>query len=315
MSNQTEQADQTDQAEQIDPSTASETKTTPGDPDPGIDTDPNLAPRADSDQPPGESGSEPSQSGQAPDPERRQAADRTEIEVFRYDPAVEAKAQPRYDTFAVPDREGMTVLDALIYARDTYDSSLTFRYSCRQAACGSDAMLINGAPRLGCRTQLAALTPPVRVEPLAYQAVIKDLVVDMEQFYDQMDAVEPYFDPDETPDKRLSEQHQSPANRETIKLLTRCVWCGACLSSCAVAGCDDRYLGPAAVNAAYRFIMDDREGESRAAERLERLSREDGVWRCQTQFSCTDVCPKEIPLTDQLQTLKRKGVIQQLPFW
>ncbi|ERG88845.1 MAG: hypothetical protein J07HX5_00991, partial [halophilic archaeon J07HX5] len=93
----------------------------------------------------------------------------------------------------------------------------------------------------------------------------------------------------------LCEQHQSPANREIITPPTRCIWCGACLSSCAVAGCDDRYLGPTAVNAAYRFIMDDREGKSRATERVNRLSREDGVWRCQTQFSCTDVCAKRDP--------------------
>ena len=244
-----------------------------------------------------------------------EAEETVELKVFRYDPEVAAKQEPRFDTFQVPFFKGMTVLDALIYARDQYDSSLTFRHSCQQAVCGSDALFINGRQRLGCKTQLADLDDPVRVEPLPHQDVLKDLVVDMEHFYVQMHAVEPFFDADELPDGDLEEQRQSPENRENIKLSTRCIWCGACTSSCNIAAGDNQYLGPAAINKAYRFAMDEREGESRKQERLRIIEREHGVWRCQTQFSCTEVCPKDIPLTEHIQELKRESVKNNLKFW
>ncbi|SEH58272.1 succinate dehydrogenase subunit B [Halopenitus malekzadehii] len=238
-----------------------------------------------------------------------------ELKVFRFDPEIEGKQEPRFDEFHVPFEKGMTVLDALIYARDTYDSSLTFRHSCRQAVCGSDAMFVNGQQRLACKTQLSELSEPVRVEPLPHADVRKDLVVDMEHFYDQMDAVEPFFDADELPEDELAEQRQSRQNREKVKMSTRCIWCGACMSSCNIAAGDNQYLGPAALNKAYRFAMDDREGEARKQERLEIIEQEHGVWRCQTQFSCTEVCPKDIPLTEHIQELKREAVKNNLKFW
>ena len=237
------------------------------------------------------------------------------LKVFRYDPEVEGKQEPRFDDFRVPFHKGMTVLDALIYARDTYDSSLTFRHSCRQAVCGSDALFVNGSQMLGCKTQLADLESPVRIEPLPHQEVVKDLVVDMEHFYDQMHAVEPYFDADELPDDELEEQRQTRENREKVKMSTRCIWCGACMSSCNIAAGDNEYLGPAAINKAYRFAMDEREGERRKQERLRIIEQEHGVWRCQTQFSCTEVCPKDIPLTEHIQELKREAVKNNLKFW
>ena len=238
-----------------------------------------------------------------------------ELKVFRFDPEIEGKQEPRFDSFAVPYEQGMTVLDALIYARDEYDSSLTFRHSCRQAVCGSDAFFINGRQRLGCQTQISDLDGTVRVEPLPHQDVVKDLVVEMEHFYDQMESVQPFFDPDELPDGELEEQRQSPENRENIKLSTRCIWCGACMSSCNIAAGDNQYLGPAAINTAYRFYMDEREGEQKRRERLEIIEQEHGVWRCQTQFSCTEVCPKDIPLTEHIQELKREAVKSNLKFW
>ena len=237
------------------------------------------------------------------------------LKVFRYDPEVEGKQEPRFDDFVVPFHKGMTILDALIYARDQYDSSLTFRHSCRQAVCGSDALFVNGRQRLGCKTQIADLESPVRIEPLPHQEVVKDLVVDMEHFYDQMEAVEPYFDADELPDDELEEQRQTPENREKVKLSTRCIWCGACMSSCNIAAGDNEYLGPAAINKAYRFAMDEREGNDRKEERLRIVEQEHGVWRCQTQFSCTEVCPKDIPLTEHIQELKRESVKNNLKFW
>jgi succinate dehydrogenase / fumarate reductase iron-sulfur subunit len=244
-----------------------------------------------------------------------EAEQTAELKIFRYDPEVPDKEEPRFDSFTVPYHKGMTVLDALIYARDVYDSSLTFRHSCRQAVCGSDALFINGRQRLACKTQMEDLDWPVRVEPLPHQDVVKDLVVDMEHFYDQMEAVEPYFDPDELPEGEHEEQRQSPENREKVKLSTRCIWCGACMSSCNIAAGNNEYLGPAAINKAYRFAMDEREGTDRKQERLRIVEQEHGVWRCQTQFSCTEVCPKDIPLTEHIQELKRESVKNNLKFW
>jgi succinate dehydrogenase / fumarate reductase iron-sulfur subunit len=237
------------------------------------------------------------------------------LKVFRYDPEIEGKKEPRFDDFHVPFTKGMTVLDALMLARDTYDSSLTFRHSCRQAVCGSDAMFVNGKQRLCCKTQLSELNEPVRIEPLPHADVVKDLVVDMEHFYDQMEAVEPYFQTNDYPDGDLEEQRQTPENREKVKMSTRCIWCGACMSSCNIAAGDNEYLGPAAINKAYRFTMDEREGEEMKQQRLKIIEQEHGVWRCQTQFSCTDVCPKDIPLTEHIQELKREAVKNNLKFW
>ncbi|RBI64051.1 succinate dehydrogenase [halophilic archaeon] len=237
------------------------------------------------------------------------------LKVFRYDPEIEGKHEPRFDDFHVPFEKGMTVLDALIYARDRFDTTLTFRHSCRQAICGSDALFINGRQRLGCKTQIADLDGPVRIEPLPHAEVVKDLVVDMEHFYDQMHAVEPYFQTDDKPSDELEEQRQSRENREKVKMSTRCIWCGACMSSCNIAAGDNEYLGPAALNKAYRFAMDEREGERQHEKRLEHLDQEHGVWRCQTQFSCTNVCPKDIPLTEHIQELKRSAVKNNLKFW
>ncbi len=247
--------------------------------------------------------------------ELSEAEETVGIKVFRFDPEVADKEEPRFDSFTVPFFRGMSVLDALVYARDTYDSSLTFRHSCRQAVCGSDALFINGRQRLACKTQVSDLEWPIRIEPLPHQDVVKDLVVDMEHFYEQMHAVEPFFDPDETPDGELEEQRQTPENREKVKLSTRCIWCGACMSSCNIAAGDNEYLGPAAINKAYRFAMDEREGEDRKQERLRIVEQEHGVWRCQTQFSCTEVCPKDIPLTEHIQELKREAVKSNLKFW
>jgi succinate dehydrogenase / fumarate reductase, iron-sulfur subunit len=245
----------------------------------------------------------------------RESDDDVVIKVFRYDPEVEGKQEPRFDDFRVPMEKGTSVLDALMFARDHYDSSLTFRHSCRQAICGSDAFFINGRQKLGCKTQLSDLETPIRIEPLPHQEVVKDLVVEMEHFYEQMHSVEPYFQTNDLPPGELEEQRQSRENREKVKMSTRCIWCAACMSSCNIAAGDEMYLGPAAINKAYRFAMDEREGEEMKEHRMRVLEQEHGVWRCQTQFSCTEVCPKEIPLTEHIQEVKREAVKRNLKFW
>ncbi|SIR84036.1 succinate dehydrogenase subunit B [Haladaptatus litoreus] len=247
--------------------------------------------------------------------EEETSADTVHLKVFRYDPDVPEKQKPRFDHFHVPYERGLTVLDALLYARDEFDSTLTVRHSCRQAICGSDAVFINGRQQLACKTQVTELDEPIQVEPLPHQEVIKDLVVDMEHFYDQMHAIEPFLQTDSLPDDELVEQRQSRENREEIKMATRCIWCGACMSSCNIAAGDNQYLGPAAISTAYRFAMDEREDEAATEHRINLMDQEHGVWRCQTQFSCTEVCPKDIPLTQHIQELKREAVKRNLKFW
>lgn len=240
-----------------------------------------------------------------------------DLAIFRYRPEQDDSGQ--LIDYEVPFEQGMTVLDALIHVRDHVDSSLAFRHSCRQAVCGSDALFINGQQRLGCRTQIADLEQPVRIEPLPHQEVKKDLVVDMSDFYDRMDAVEPDGQELDTItadwDEGVQERLQSPDNREEIKLSTRCIWCGACMSSCNIVAGDTRYLGPAAINKTYRFVMDEREDDELSERRMQIVEDTHGVWRCQTQFSCTEVCPKDIPLTEHIQKLKRKAVKRKLKFW
>lgn len=237
------------------------------------------------------------------------------LKVFRYDPDVEEKQEPRFDYFQIPYEEGMTVLDALMYARDHFDSSLTFRHSCRMAVCGSDGFFINGRQRLGCQTQISDLDEPIRVEPLAHMPVIKDLVVDMERFYERENEVEPYFQTDELSDGEHEEQRQSPENREKIKMASRCIMCGCCTSSCNPAQTDDQYIGPEAIVKGYRFYMDEREGEDMKEQRIKLLDKEHGVWQCHTQFSCTTVCPKDIPITEEIQEMKREAIKHNIKFW
>jgi len=234
--------------------------------------------------------------------------------VFRYDPEVEGKREPRFDDFHVPFFKGMTVLDALIYARDTYDSSLTFRHSCRQAVCGSDAVhqrspaagLSDPGRRPGRRDHSRRTAP--------HQDVVKDLVVDMEHFYDQMDAVEPYFDADELPDDEMEQQRQSPENHEKVKLSTRCIWCGACMSSCNIAADDNQYLGPAAINMAYRFAMDEREGGS-ARKTGSRSSSRNTASGAARPSSPVPKCVERHPAHRAFQELKREAVKSNLKFW
>lgn len=139
--------------------------------------------------------------------------------------------------------------------------------------------------------------------------------MDMDHFFERMESVEPYFQPDELPDGELEEQRQSPENREKIKMASRCIQCGCCTSSCNPSQTDDEYIGPAAIVKGYRFYMDEREGEDVKKRRLELLDKEHGVWQCHTQFSCTTVCPKDIPITEEIQEMKRESVKQNLKFW
>ncbi|MFP4631991.1 MAG: succinate dehydrogenase/fumarate reductase iron-sulfur subunit [Halobacteriota archaeon] len=240
------------------------------------------------------------------------AEEEVSLKVFRYVP--EEDDEPYFEDYDVGAPEGTTVLDALIRVRDEQDASLTVRHSCRMARCGSDALYINGKQRLACNTLVSELKQPIKVEPLPRFDVIRDLVVDMEGFYDRMDSVEPWFQPSGEPEEGR-EYLQSPENRKNIDTVLDCIWCGACTSSCTPAGSDDRFAGPAALAKAYRFYKDEREGEEARRRRLELLEDAHGIYRCHTQFNCTEVCPKGISPTEAIMEMSRDAAKRRLRFW
>jgi succinate dehydrogenase / fumarate reductase iron-sulfur subunit len=229
------------------------------------------------------------------------------LKVFRFDP--DTDTGHRYDSYTVPLRGGMTVLDALFYVLEEKDPSLAFRYACRGAVCGSCAMHINGTNRLACQTQIVTLqATEVQVSPLPYLPLIKDLVVEMAPFYQKMDNVQPYLITHESPPEK--EYLQSPRQRKKLDSVTDCIWCAACYSACPVAWGDPEYLGPAALVKAQRFAVDSR--DQGGAERLKPTDAEEGLWRCHTVFNCVEVCPKEINQTEAIEGLRRRTLKRRL---
>ncbi len=221
------------------------------------------------------------------------------LKILRYNS--ETGETPRYDQHAVEAEKGLTVLEALLRIKDEVDGSLAVRYSCKSAICGSCAVTINDQNRLACQTQLSTLGKVVRVEPLAGYSIIKDLVVDMGPFWEQMRRILPYFiTKSEDPER---ERLQTPKERKRIDEATWCIQCGACSSSCPVMWTDERYIGPAAFVKAWRFVGDSR--DEGAEERLARINSEFGVWRCHTIFRCVDSCPKKINPTVAIESLRR----------
>ena len=234
------------------------------------------------------------------------ASKKIRLNIQRFDPKTDTA--PHYDSFEVITRPRMTVLDALFQVLETKDRLLAFRYSCRSAVCGSDAMYINGKQRLACNTQISELGGEVTIAPLPHMPVIKDLVVDLGPFFHKIDQVTPYIVSREPyPTK---EYLQSPKDRLKIDVAIDCIDCGACLSACPSAWTDPKYIGPAASVKAARFVADTR--DIAQTERLKIVGCEDGVWRCHTIFNCSDACPKSIDPPYFIQYLKRKATIAAL---
>ncbi|MFQ5838504.1 MAG: succinate dehydrogenase/fumarate reductase iron-sulfur subunit [Thermoplasmata archaeon] len=228
----------------------------------------------------------------------------TLLKVLRYDP--QRDDEPHYLEYDVEVVKGLTVLDALLRIKDEVDGSLAVRYSCKSAICGSCAMTVNHRNRLACKTQVSSLGRVVRVEPLSGYSIIKDLVVDMEPFWEQIERILPYFITKSPEPER--ERVQTPKERKLIDETTWCIFCGACSSSCPVMWTDERYIGPAAFVKAWRFVADSR--DEGADERLDRISSEFGVWRCHTIFRCVDSCPKDINPTVAIESL-RKALVRR----
>ena len=229
------------------------------------------------------------------------------VRIRRYNPEVDAA--PHWVDYQVTADPTARILDSLHKIKWEQDGSLTFRRSCAHGVCGSDAMRINGKNRLACKTLLKDVNPsqPITVEPIKGLPVLKDLVVDMEPFFDAYRSVMPFLVTSGNEPTR--ERIQSQADRDRFDDTTKCILCAACTSSCPVFWTDGQYFGPAAIVNAHRFIFDSR--DEATDQRLEILNDREGVWRCRTTFNCTDACPRGIEVTKAIQEVKRALIFRR----
>jgi succinate dehydrogenase / fumarate reductase iron-sulfur subunit len=226
------------------------------------------------------------------------------LKIKRFNPEKDQKAWwGEYDVEVEPtDR----VLDALHQVKYYQDGTLNLRRSCAHGVCGSDAMRINGRNRLACKILMQEIIKEgntITIEPIMGLPVIKDLIVDMEPFFDHYRSVMPFLVNDEPLPSDGRERLQTVAEQERALEGTKCILCACCTTSCPSFWANGNYVGPAALVQAHRFIFDSR--DRAAKERLEILNQQMGVWRCRTAFNCTNACPREIPVTRQIAEIKR----------
>jgi succinate dehydrogenase / fumarate reductase, iron-sulfur subunit len=221
------------------------------------------------------------------------------LRIKRYNPEKDVK--PIFREYVVEVDPMDRVLDALNQVKWHQDGTLTYRRSCAHGVCGSDAMRINGRNRLACKILMNELGKKVTVEPLLGFRVIKDLVIDMDQFFESYKSVKPYLIADDAPS--ASERLQSPEERERFDDTTKCILCASCTTACPITWTNDEWVGPAAIVNAHRFIFDSR--DQGADDRLKILNTRSGVWRCRTVFNCTEACPRGIEVTKAIEEVKR----------
>jgi succinate dehydrogenase / fumarate reductase iron-sulfur subunit len=221
--------------------------------------------------------------------------------IYRYNPDIDK--QPRMQAFELADGEldsDMMLLDALL-ALKAQDETLSFRRSCGEGVCGSDGMNVNGTNRLACITPLFSLKSPVVINPMPGLPVIRDLIVDMEQFYKQYRAVKPYLINND-PEPEV-EYLQSPGDRDRLDGLYECILCGCCSTSCPSFWWNpDKFLGPAALLQSWRFLADSR--DQATDERLAGLDGPFKLFRCHTIMNCVEVCPKGLSPTRAIGRIK-----------
>lgn len=222
------------------------------------------------------------------------------LKVFRFNPEQDKK--PYFASYEVEVDPTDRVLDVLEYIKGNMDGTLSFRRSCAHGVCGSDAMRINGRNYLACKVLVQDLgTSTITVEPILGLSVIKDMIVDMEPFFEHFRSVLPYFINDDP--EPAKERLQSPEERARFDDTTKCILCAACTTSCPSFWANEQYVGPAAIVNAHRFIFDSR--DQGAAERLQILNNQFGVYRCHTIFNCTVACPREIEITKAIGEVKK----------
>ncbi len=220
--------------------------------------------------------------------------------VYRYDPDKDAKPYMQDISVDVDTTTERKLLDALVKLK-VVDESLSFRRSCREGVCGSDAMNINGKNGLACITDIDTLKQPIEIRPLPGLPVIRDLIVDMTQFFKQYHSIKPYVINDSpAPDR---ERLQSQEDRKELDGLYECILCACCSTACPSFWWNpDKFVGPAGLLAAYRFIADTR--DEATSERLDNLEDPYRLFRCHSIMNCVDVCPKELNPTKAIGKIK-----------
>lgn len=230
-----------------------------------------------------------------------------DLRIRRFNPEQDKKSWWGEYTLKDVNRND-SVLDLLQRVKWEIDGTLALRRSCAHGVCGSDAMRINGANALACKTLVMRLaqdgndTVKIQVEPIAGFAVLKDLIVDMEPFFEHYRSVLPYFINNSPPPENGRERLQSPEDRARFDDTTKCILCAACTTACPVYWGNGRYVGPAAIVQAHRFIFDSR--DEGYEERLQVMDDTFGVWRCRTVFNCTNACPRDIEVTRAIAEVK-----------
>lgn len=214
-----------------------------------------------------------------------------EIEVLRYNP--ETDTEPHQQVFQVPFTDDMSVLQGVQYIKDYLDGSLSFRWSCRMAICGSCGMMINGIPNLSCQTFLRDYYPGrVRVEALSHFPIERDLVINMEGFIEKLESIQPYIIPKEARPLAQGEYLQTPAQLNAYEQFSSCINCMLCYAACPQFGLNPDFVGPAALALLHRYNIDSRDGGR--AERMELVNSEEGVFNCTAVGYCSEVCPKHV---------------------
>ena len=236
------------------------------------------------------------------------AEKKRKLEIYRYDP--DSGENPRTDSFEIDEKAcGPMVLDALIHIKGLNDATLTFRRSCREGICGSCAMNIDGTNTLACTKPMAEVKGTIKVYPLPHMDVVKDLVPDLTQAYAQYASVEPWIKTTDNPPPDR-ERLQSPEEREKLDGMWECIMCYCCTTSCPSYWWNgDKYLGPATLLAANRWIEDSRDDHT--GERLDDLEDTFRCYRCHTIMNCTSACPKGLNPAKAIANIKGKMVQRQ----
>lgn len=229
------------------------------------------------------------------------------FKVLRFDPKQDS--HPSFQEYVYKTEEKKSLLEVLMDIRNEQDSTLAFRYSCREAICGSCAVVVNGRFDLACRTELASLkTQTVILEPLPNLDIQKDLVVDLHPFWEALHRIEPYLHAEGD----VPEKGHRIEDREIDRIFqyVNCILCACCYAACPVVARDPAYLGPAALAKLYRFVRDPR--DRRPYSNWSRVNRSDGAWGCDTVFRCNEVCPKGVRPADGIEALRRRLVVEKI---
>lgn len=231
------------------------------------------------------------------------------LEIRRYRP--EREREPVWERFDVPLVDEWMVLDGLNHVKDQLDGSLSYRWACRMGVCGSCGMMVNGDPALTCATYLADLAPgPVRIEPLKGFPVIRDLVVDIAEFVTKLTSVKPWIVREREMPLAEGEHLQSPDQLADYKQYSMCINCLLCYSACPIYALEPGFVGPAAIALAQRYNLDSR--DQGADERMDVLSRHEGIWSCTFVGECSVVCPKHVDPAGAIQRYKVSAAVDAL---